>query len=326
MKNRFEVLDGWRGISISLVLAGHLLPLGFKQWQLNGTVAATGMVLFFILSGFLITNILVKNKDVKTFIVRRVLRIFPLAWSVLAITLCLKNASLHQWFSNFFFYSNWPPMGFIEIIGHYWSLCVEVQFYFMIAMLVYLLKDRAFWLIPIFSLSVTFYRMYNGVEMAINTYYRIDEILAGCILALLFHSDFSGVKSFIGKLNPFLLFAILIFSSHPQTGFLNYFRPYIAMLLVGSTLFANPEWKFDFLLKNKLLFYLASISFALYIFHGVLADTWFGDGERVVKYIKRPLLFGVTFLLAHLSTHYFEKYWIDLGKKITSKTLILPRS
>ena len=65
MKNRFEVLDGWRGVSISLVLAGNLLPLGFKKWQLNDTVAVTGMVLFFILSGFLITNILVRDKDVK---------------------------------------------------------------------------------------------------------------------------------------------------------------------------------------------------------------------------------------------------------------------
>ncbi|WP_028584993.1 acyltransferase family protein [Desulfogranum mediterraneum] len=318
MENRFKVLDGWRGVSISLVLAGHLLPLGIKRWQMNGAVAATGMVLFFILSGFLITNILVKDNDIKSFLIRRVMRIFPLAWSVLAVTLFLKDASSHQWFSSFLFYANWPPMGLMDITSHYWSLCVEVQFYFLIAMLVYLLKEKSFWLIPIFSVFITLFRMSNGVEMAINTYYRIDEILAGCILALIYHSDFSNVKSFIGKLNPFLLFALLIFSAHPLSGVTNYFRPYIAMLLVGSTLFSDSSWKFDFLLKNRFLFYLASISFALYIFHGVLVDTCLGDGGKFVKYLKRPLLFGVTFLLAHLSTHYFEKYWLDIGKKITS--------
>ena len=44
------------GVSIALVLAGHLLPLGPKSWQMNGAVAATGMALFFILSGFLSTS------------------------------------------------------------------------------------------------------------------------------------------------------------------------------------------------------------------------------------------------------------------------------
>ena len=43
---RIEVLDGWRAASILLVLAGHLLPLGPKSWEMNGAVAALGMALF----------------------------------------------------------------------------------------------------------------------------------------------------------------------------------------------------------------------------------------------------------------------------------------
>lgn len=319
MKNRFEVLDGWRGISISLVLAGHLLPLGSNQWQMNGAVAATGMALFFILSGFLITNILIKNQNVKSFLVRRIMRIFPLAWSVLAVTFFLKGATAHQWFSNFLFYANWPPMGLTEINSHYWSLCVEVQFYFLIAFLVCLLKERTFLVIPLFCVLVTALRMWYGKEMVINTYFRIDEILAGCILALIFNSGYSEAKSFIGKLNPIVLFAVLIFSAHPHSGPLNYFRPYIAMLLVGSTLFATTKRKSELFLKNSILFYLASISYALYIIHGVLVDTWLGEGDKTVKYLKRPILFAATFALAHFSTYYFESYWQNLGKKITNK-------
>lgn len=47
-KTRFHVLDGWRGISILLVLAGHLLPIGLPEWQMNASVAASGMAMFFI--------------------------------------------------------------------------------------------------------------------------------------------------------------------------------------------------------------------------------------------------------------------------------------
>ena len=75
-----------------------------------------------------------------------------------------------------------------------------------------------------------------------------------------------------------------------------------------------------------MLAYIATISYALYIIHGGLEHTWLGDGEKIIKYVKRPLLFAATFLLAHLSTFYFEKYWIDLGKKLTSNPKNIPRS
>ena len=51
-ESRSSVLDGWRGISITLVLLGHLFPLGPKSWQLNGTVAAAGMAIFFYIVWF----------------------------------------------------------------------------------------------------------------------------------------------------------------------------------------------------------------------------------------------------------------------------------
>lgn len=317
--NRFKTLDGWRGVSISFVLAGHLLPLGIKKWQMNGAVAATGMVLFFILSGFLITSILLTNQNVKNFLIRRIMRIFPVAWLVLLIIFLFKGGSIHQMFSNFLFYANWPPMGLMEINSHFWSLCVEVQFYFLIALFVFFLRKKALYFIPFVCITITSFRIYCSVEMAINTYFRIDEILAGGILALIYNSNYNELKSCIQKMNPIILLTILIFSAHPLSGPLNYFRPYIAMLLIGSTLFSANKTKFNSLLNNNMLLYLASISFALYIYHGVLVDTWLGEGDRLIKYLKRPLLFTVFFIIAHFSTHYYEKYWIDLGKKLTRR-------
>lgn len=317
--NRFQSLDGWRGLSILLVLAGHLLPLGPKAWQMNGAIAATGMVVFFILSGFLITTILLRDSNLYRFLIRRFMRIIPLAWLFTTITLIVLASKQEVYFSHYLFYANWPPMNLTSATGHLWSLCVEMQFYILIAFLVAGLKSRAFFVLPILCVVVSLYRYTAGAEIAINTYYRIDEILAGCILALIYHRKSDSIAQFFNALNPVYIFPLLILSAHPDWGILNYFRPYIAMLMIGATLFNEDEHWWSRLLSHQILFYIASISFALYVIHGGLMETWLGEGEKLEKYIKRPLLFAVTFILAHLSTFYYEKYWIKLGKKLTKK-------
>ena len=82
-------LDGVRGVSILLVLATHLLPLGPKALQLNAMTGLMGMSLFFCLSGFLITRFLWDNPDVQVFLVRRLARILPLLalYAVLVLAL-----------------------------------------------------------------------------------------------------------------------------------------------------------------------------------------------------------------------------------------------
>jgi len=317
--NRFQALDGWRGISILLVLAGHLLPLGPKAWQMNGAIAATGMVVFFILSGFLITTILLKDSNLYRFLIRRFMRIIPLAWLFTTITLIALASKQEVYFSHYLFFANWPPMTLTSATGHLWSLCVEMQFYILVAFLVASLKSRAFFVLPILCIAVSLYRYTAGAEIAINTYFRIDEILAGCILALFYHRKSDSVAQFFRSLNPVYIFPLLILSAHPDGGLLNYFRPYIAMLMLGATLFNENDRWWRRLLSHQILFYIASISFALYVIHGGLMDTWLGEGDRLEKYIKRPLLFVVTFILAHLSTFYYEKYWINLGKRLTVK-------
>lgn len=283
---------------------------------MNAAFAAAGMALFFILSGFLITNILLQNQNISHFLIRRFLRIVPLAWLCLVITLVATHASIDVFPPHLLFYANWEPISLIDETGVYWSLCVEVQFYVFMAVLVLLLKRRAFVVLPLLCLIVTINRYLHGVEIAINTYYRLDEILAGCILALLYTHENSMMQK-ITFLRPIYMLPLLILSSHPESGALNYLRPYIAMFLIGATLFAAPSknrW-----LANTFLVYTASISYALYLIHGGLVHTWLGEGDKLSKYLKRPLLLGATFLLAHCSTFYYEKFWNGLAKRLTTK-------
>lgn len=319
MKNRFSALDGWRGLAILFVLAGHLLPLGPKVWQMNAAVATAGMVIFFNLSGFLITNILLRDQNTVSFLIRRFMRIVPLAWLVLLITFFCTSAGWPVYSPHFFFYANWEPMALGGPTSHFWSLCVEMQFYVSIAALVFLLKKKAFFVLPLLCVAVSIYRWHNDVSVAINTYYRVDEILAGCILALLYNRNDTFVRRLFCSLNPIFIFPLVLVSSHPHGDFTMYFRPYISMVMIGSTLFNEQVSWLDRWLKSRFLLYIAGISYALYVIHGGLRYTWLADGDTVIRYFKRPLFFAVTFLLAHISTYYYEKHWIDLGKRITAR-------
>lgn len=321
--DRFTVLDGWRGLSILFVLATHMLPMGPKTWQLNATSGPLGMALFFTLSGFLITNFLLNHTSVVDFLVRRFFRIVPLAWLYLVVALALSQAGAESWPAHLFFYANWPPEQVGGVTSHFWSLCVEVQFYVGIALLVALLKRRGLLLVPLACLAFTLYRVSNEVHIAINTYYRVDEILVGSILALIYNNRLGDwPRQFLTRTNQLLVFALLLISCHPESGFMNYLRPYLAATLVGSTLL-NEGTRMASALDNRVLFYIAGISYALYVIHPLLAHSWLGSGEGLDKYLKRPLLFVTLFALAHLSTFYFEKKWIDLGKRLSG--LLHPR-
>lgn len=320
--SHIAVLDGWRGISILLVLAAHLLPLGPKDWKLNHMTGVMGMVIFFILSGFLITTFLLREPSVGRFLTRRFFRIVPLAWAYLVLALLIVGADAGTWFSHFLFYANLPPQQLTPLTAHLWSVCLEVQFYVGIAMLVAVAGTRGLLLIPLLCVIFTLLRVVNEVYASSITYYRFDEILAGCLLALVWEGRLGqGMLRLVRSASPTLLVPLFVLSCVLQGEWTNYFRPYLAALLVGSTL-VHSEGVLARWLNSRALAYVAGISYALYVIHPLLAASWLGSGSLLEKYAKRPLLFAALFLMAHLSTQSFERRWIDYGRKLSDR---LPR-
>ena len=312
---RLGVLDGWRGISILLVLAGHLLPIGPKAWELNATVAATGMAVFFQLSGFLITSVLIRNDHVGEFLIHRVMRIVPLAWLATLVTLLALGSSAPVILAHLFFYANKAPMALTPATAHFWSLCVEVQFYAFVAAIVLIGGRKALFALPLCALAITALRVWCDRPMAINTEFRVDEILAGCTLALAFHYRPAWFEARAIRFLPFIAAPLLLLSATPTAGAIDYARPYFATLLIGATLAPATVGWLQRLLNSGVLRYLALISYALYIVHGCLMGSWLNDGDTKVKYLKRPLFFVLTFGLAHLSTRYYESRFIALGRR-----------
>lgn len=314
---RLPILDLWRALSITLVMMGHLLPLGPKAWDLNGTTAASGMVMFFTLSGFLITRFLVEDGRLRRFLIRRLLRIVPLAWLGTLLALFVGGGTFAQTMAHLFFYTNVPPFFLLPAAGHFWSLSVEVQFYATTALLVALGGQRALLALPLLALLVTGLRITHGVEMSLVTWFRVDEILAGATVALI-HEGWLGqrVRQWMSKPSIFLLLPLVFASAHPDTGPLNYARPYLSALMIGASIYNAPAWMAA-LSRTRPVVYVATISYALYVFHGVLMNSWLGTGDTLVKYAKRPFLIALTFVLAHLSTFHYERYWIGLSRRLT---------
>jgi peptidoglycan/LPS O-acetylase OafA/YrhL len=318
------LLDGWRALSITLVLVGHLLPVGPKSWALNDPTAAMGMVMFFTLSGFLITRFLVEDGNLRRFLIRRLLRIIPLGWlGMLLAALLDRNATSAEFAANLFFYANLPPFYLFDMGGHFWSLCLEIQFYASIALLVALGGKRALLLIPLACLCITVLRVAYDEPLSIVSWFRGDEILAGATLALIYEGWLGERARRIVAWPRFpvmlLLLVLLFASADARSAPLAYARPYISALLIGSSIYNAPQWLRQLSAWWPVV-YIAKISFALYVFHGIFMISWLGTGPTtLIKYAKRPLLLAMTFGCAHLSTFHYERRWIDLARRLTRR-------
>ncbi|MBS0433174.1 MAG: acyltransferase [Proteobacteria bacterium] len=155
---RIPSLDGIRAISILLVLYGHLS--GTRGFWIShetyresvGDIAHLGVLIFFVISGFLITSLLMSERQftgtisLKQFYLRRTLRIFPAFYVFLAALFLVDLAGVYRLHVKDFLYAitytvnyypnhSWP-------IAHLWSLSVEEQFYLLWPLALRLLDKR----------------------------------------------------------------------------------------------------------------------------------------------------------------------------------------
>lgn len=135
---RIPSLDGLRAISIAVVMVGHLAKWKHVSLPLLSPYGALGVHVFFVLSGYLITNLLLREQErtsaisLSDFYVRRAFRIFPAAFVFLGVVVALYWRERHWTHvaAAVFYVANmdiWRPW----IFGHLWSLSIEEQFYLL---------------------------------------------------------------------------------------------------------------------------------------------------------------------------------------------------
>lgn len=209
-------LDGVRGLAILAVMCSHLFAVNFAGSSLGirllGQVFYYGWMgvdLFFVLSGFLITGILLDSREdpgyFRKFYMRRVLRIFPLYYGVLFLLLALTPALGIQWHGIFIplllylqNFQNYNQYTFVLAPGvtlnHLWSLAIEEQFYLLWPLLVFAARTRlrVMRLALVLSVAALLFRFAlmffwtNAYATHHNMFARADALLLGGVLAMMY--------------------------------------------------------------------------------------------------------------------------------------------
>jgi len=291
-----RVLDGLRGIAILLVLWWHLpeeiLGSFNKILLFVFQPGYLGVDIFFVLSGFLITRILLSEKarsvSVFGFLVRRVARIFPAYYLMLLIVGVVASDTNGLWWSfaylsNFYFAFDPGP----SMLRHTWSLAVEEHFYLVWPWLVAFLsvrKSRAFIIRVMFPTAIGLAILTAYAEPMAGfaadsliyriTWYRMLSLGAGALLA--YHEDFlraspKVVLNYaigIGALGALIL-PTAVFVDHRWVG---------PVMLVGFSCVSSAtvmgalwlEWtkaRLAAVLHNRVLAFIGKISYGLYLYH-----------------------------------------------------------
>ena len=345
-QSRVPQLDGIRGIAILLVMLVntsdkypvlHLQPFVADGWM--------GVDLFFALSGFLITGILLDTRSsphyFRNFYARRVLRILPLYYSVLVfmfvVVPLLRPADAHSiferaspWWAFPLFLQNFLVARSTNAagpLGASWSLAIEEQFYLLWPVVVRysptkLLRHIAVLLI-LLSPPLTFYLSSQHISIYSNVFCRQVGLMSGALLALLLRSsDFTPAKYAKPAWVLFLVTLTLTFASEASgTRWLTFS---LVALAASSFIFLALYSEQKLLqagLRNRFLMYTGKISYGLYLLHKIPADL--AQTLRLERHplLLLPFIFLASFVLAALSWNFLEKPFLRLKRSFSSESL-----
>jgi peptidoglycan/LPS O-acetylase OafA/YrhL len=353
-------IDAIRAIAVLLVVYWHYIPrhplkevTGIIEFLFipSGNFAVT---LFFVLSGFLITGILLRDKDysanrmlvVKNFMIRRVLRIFPIYYLLLIVLILLKypffeNELLYQltFTSNHFVYNvnDWTEF------GHTWSLSVEEQFYLIWPWIILFVANKyhhyLFYAFMVISVISVWYFLCpdifncddprfthtssNLAAFAIGGLYasmsRTDNgnaaisrymkyVFAGALLAY-FYTRISIIMS----VTPHFVYTSRLIDALVSMGIIHY------MMAVKT----GPVK--DYIIDNRFINMTGRMSYGMYLYHipiryyyeGYLKQ--YGDALafKGTHYITFLPFFAIVFIVSYVSYEFFEKKILRLKQKFS---------
>jgi len=332
----FKELDGVRGLAAIMVVLFHIKQSGISQDVVAralvkaGNFGQTGVTLFFALSGFLITRILLISKDkesyFKKFYIRRSLRIFPLYYLALAIYVIVipyfttgKAYSFSQTWSFWIYLQNigftfhWSSIG----PNHFWSLAVEEHFYLVWPFAVYFLSEkwlhRTIWLIVAFSVIIRIIMLnigYGGIFYFTLT--TMDCLAIGGLVALNERHKWVNAKQTLYLMVGTLLLLItnwVIFKGEGNEYIQIFKLPFIALfyvclinLLITSVSYLNRFF------KSSILTYTGKISYGLYIFHP-LCIAMVAKNFKGQPFLLMLLLILISSYFVASVSYYGYEYW-----------------
>jgi peptidoglycan/LPS O-acetylase OafA/YrhL len=331
-RERIPSLDGLRALSILGVIAGHALATRHLEHPVRGlgivlTYGSLGVRVFFAISGYLITTLLLREKDatgridLKSFYLRRSFRILPAYWLfLLAVLVVGAMVTTGQWLAGFFFLSNYIPVP--SFMGHTWSLSVEEQFYLLWPSILMLTGRRGgvavasvLWIIAPFCRILA--HSSQTSESAFQT--QCDALMVGCLLALWrAHHDGPFLRRLGSGVVAWFSAALLVVVYPVVGGAIAHRAPSLNFHAVGHSVesvaiasvllwsIKSPSALVGRLLNSRPLVHVGLISYSLYMWQQPLllqalkgASWWqigvhvllaFAAGELSYRLVETPMI------------------------------------
>ena len=341
-KTNFRGLDGLRAVSILIVITSHVLT-PFPVYNNFGLI---GVYTFFVISGFLITTLLLKerlkygNISLKGFYIRRCFRILPVAYLFLIVLIGLNiiykmGIPGKSFLACFLFIKHLPVLeNFNWHTGHFWSLGVEEQFYLLFPFLIVALPLRNYKrliqclivLIPILSfiyvnkLETHSIHIPQPFYLVISLFYNLLGrgtvlILIGSLFSILWLTQHRLIKLVYKKAPPissFLLFfagSVLVIPVFPW--YVRFFSEATFGILIAFAIILNLKERsyFSRLLEVDIMKKIGILSYSIYIWQQIFTykQPWFNAGNNVI-------LIGVNLvaliLVSILSYSLYEKKFL----------------
>jgi peptidoglycan/LPS O-acetylase OafA/YrhL len=361
-------LDGLRGLAIVLVIIFHFTVHqrgadGIRRVILHaGNAGWIGVDLFFVLSGFLITSILLDAKGTqgyfRNFYMRRVLRIFPLYYGTLLVAFVLvplfhQVAVKNQW-ALWVYLANFFPARDSAFI-HFWSLAVEEQFYLVWPAIVLLLGRRGLIGVCIAVIATALACRVYRVDARLNTeltYYmihcRMDSLAVGALLAVLARGK-GGMAALATPAKVTMGVSLLLLGgiyvyNHGYFGYddrrVQTVGYTLLALFFGSllvlTVLASPRTMLARAFSTPVMRFFGKYSYGIYVIHGLL-HPWIKHQFPPEAMPKGGLFFAavagrivigtaISVAAAVLIWHIYEKHFLKLKRffEYRARTLTQP--
>jgi hypothetical protein len=309
MKYKIQI-DGLRFYAVVSVLIGHWIAWDAYNPIVKNTPWGHGVILFFVLSGFLITNILLNQKEaienkqttiagaLKTFYIRRFFRIFPIYYFLIFFLYYINYPKTREIFLWLLTYTSNIYQGITnEYVGHFnhfWSLAVEEQFYIFWPLLIFIVPKKhlmSFFtsIIIISFLSRMWCLIDRPEDWMLGAYFTPNLLLPlvlGAILALIkqknivfYYNFFKPVYGYVALIIYAFLFYYFTYIKNNLTFhalFDEYLFSIVSALFVAVASVNGFSGISEFLLTNKFSNHIGKISYGVYLIH-LFIPTFFWD-------------------------------------------------
>ena len=319
-------IDGLRGIAISLVLIFHIWPEYFS-------FGYVGVDIFFVLSGYLITQIIYTKLESNTFSLKefyrnRIRRIFPALIVVLSTTLLIgylfmfpsELGQLGKHIkSSAFFYENfrligevgyWDESAVLKPLLHFWSLAIEEQFYIfwpIVFIVLYRLRFNIVVTLCILFLVLFSLPFVTEFDKFYHTLSRAWELALGGFVFVVSYK-YKNISEVLNKYKVwiYIAFFLSIAFSYGNTAFSTY-KTFLIALSSALLILSLSHEKTKTIFSNNILVFIGLISFPLYLWHYIFISYTHIFGIELNIITGLSLIF-ISVIFSYLTYRYIEIY------------------